>query len=280
MSGNEFESFVSSVDRTLRSTSIVRDRARTVCALLTQALSQEQFKLDCIERAMSTMNETLVTWRNPPIYRDQELDYRIRMIYWPPHYENNPHEHNTWTVTGVLHNRMDTIVYRWGERTEVRTLVVEKKFAGEPGHVGYIVPPCIHNVANPADSVSVSLHIFSGLGATVGEDASAEDFEPMGTIWYPSPRKGEIVKGIARRALIAHTEILAQIPGQRSLTLLDRIFDLGDVSVKLASVKAMSRIDIKHTARRLDALSTVSPEPARSKLQRLSTKLLSSTERS
>jgi predicted metal-dependent enzyme (double-stranded beta helix superfamily) len=270
---SSFNAFVTTIDEQVRSSRALRDRVLTVRAVLREALTEGRFVLDCVDRVTAAMAAHGPAWRDPPIHADPDLDYSVRMLYWPPGYRNNPHEHLSWTVTGVVHNRFEVHVYRWQGEPNASELVVDRVIAGGPGEVGYILPPCIHNFSNPTDALSVSLHVFSGLASAAGDETLDE--HPAGqTIWYPSPKKGEIMRGMRRRALLAHVAILARIGGERALHLLDETFRLGDRSVKLESVKAMSVIDPRLAGIRLRELAAISQEPARSELGRLSDRLL------
>lgn len=276
MTNSRFDTFINSVDHCLRSTSHEQMRVLALRSLLSLSLREEDFVLSCLDRAMSSMGPNTRSWHNPALHSDVELDYSIRIIYWPADYTNNPHQHNSWTVTGVLHNRINVTIYLPDKTTE-SGLRIEKSFACGRGEVGYIYSPCIHSITNPTNTSSVSLHIFSAILANAIPNDNLES-ESKQTIWYPSPLKGDIVKGIVRRALLTHIEILKHIHCPESLALLDKVFDLGDLPVKLASIKAMCRFDNKHAAHKLNEVSMFYSEPLRSELNALSDRIVQSTE--
>jgi hypothetical protein len=269
----DFVALVAAVGQRLQPELTQRDQVLAVRGLVSDALRVDGFVLDCVELVLDSMSDATVPWRNPPIFTDTEHNYSIRLVYWPPRYANNPHEHRSWTVTGNIHNRLDVLTYRWGVPGDIDTLQVEKTLITRAGEVGYILPPCIHSVVNASDSVAASFHVFSGLGESDGNDAGAEDFGSTQTIWYPSPRKGEILRGARSRALLTTLDILVRIPGARSLALLDRIFQLGDARVQLASVKAMSRFDVGLAAERLIGLSDSSTGDTRARFNQVGLRL-------
>jgi len=273
---NHFDSFINSVNDCLRSDAREHTRVLAVRQLLADALGQEDFILACLERVMDSMDPSVRTWNNPPLFSNVDLDYSIRMIYWPTNYSNNPHQHNSWTVTGVFHNELKVTIFVPDNSTE-SGLRNEKSFVCGRGEVGYIYSPCIHSITNPTDLPSVSLHIFSALQANALAQIW-EGNESKQTIWYPSPLKGEILKSGAQRALLAHIEILKciQLPG--SLTLLDGVFELGDLSVKLATIKALCGLDAERAARKLSTVSALYSEPLRSELKDLSQRVLAPTK--
>lgn len=277
MTNSRFDTFINSVNHCLRSASHEQMRVLALRSLLSLSLSEEDFVLSCLDRAMSSMSPNPRSWHNPALHSDVELDYSIRMIYWPPEYTNNPHQHNSWTVTGVLHNKINVTIYL-PDKTAESGLRIEKSFACGRGEVGYIYSPCIHSITNPANTPSVSLHIFSAFLANAIHNDNLDGGDSRQTIWYPSPLKGDIVKGIARRALTTHVEILKQIQRPESLALLDRAFDLGDLPVKLASIKAMCRFDNKHAAHKLNEVSMFYSEPLQSELIALSDRIVQSTK--
>jgi predicted metal-dependent enzyme (double-stranded beta helix superfamily) len=267
MEADRFEDFVAAVNQRLASEPGEEARVLAVRALLTKALADPEFVLSCLRRVTDLMEERPKSWPAAPVHANAELDYSVRMIYWPPRYANNPHQHRTWTVTGVFHNRLEVSIYRLDGARPVR----EKSFACGRSEVGYIFSPCVHSISNPTPAPSASLHIFS---AYLANAAGLEGDEGKHTVWFPSPRPGEINKGATRRALTTHIEILRGIPGAESLALLDRAFDLGDLTVKLHSIKAMCEMNFKHAAQKLERVSAYYPEPARSELRAIGERVM------
>ena len=129
----------------------------------------------------------------------------------------------------------------------------------------------IAQTLNPTDAPSASLHVFS---AYTADAAGLEGDEGQHTVWFPSPRTGEVNRGATRRALATHVEILKDMPCEESLALLDRAYDLGDLGVKLQSIKAMCGMDSGRAAQKLERVSAYYPEPARSELLAISERVM------
>jgi predicted metal-dependent enzyme (double-stranded beta helix superfamily) len=272
-----FDSFATAVENLIRTSTDERGCVLAVRAALTEALRSESFVLDCVDRVTSAIGAQGSAWRNIPIYTDRHLDYSIRVIYWPARYQNSPHEHLSWTVTGVVHNRFEVNLYRREGPPGASRLIIDRTILGAPGEVGYIIPPCIHSFANPTDSRSVSVHVFNGL-STHDEIGEKNDQTTSHAVWYSSPEKHAIIRGMRRHALLSHVEILSHMSSKRALRLLKETFRLGSAEVRFACVKAISTKDPRLAAVLLAELAAASEEPAQSDLARLSERLLAAIE--
>jgi hypothetical protein len=241
--------------------------ARRVRDWLRQALVSPRFAFDCIERVLATMGPAGTPWRNLTIHDDDEGGYNVRVFYWAPGFANRPHQHacdgQSWTVTGVLHNALTFVTYeeRGGQ------LVVDKRIESLGGDAGYIVTPCIHNVANETKSTSVSVHLFRGPKTASGRGYST---------WYggaPSPvidAEGPNAGSDHReRALSAFVSIAAKTDEARRLSILDRAFSLGSLPVKLAVAKALAPVSSSLAADKLEALAPLCPPHVARELERL-----------
>lgn len=199
--------------------------------LMQHALANPDFKLACVEQIVNSIENCgsdLNQWNAPPLFYHPNLHFSIRIIYWPGFYENNPHEHNTWSVTGILHNHL--IISTYTLLTNPKRLKKERIIKAKTGEIGYLIPGCIHNILNPGNDFSASLHIFNNI-------------EPYGikenAIWYPSPKKYDLRQGLVARALTIGTLIASSIKSKKSLILLDRIFQIAPTSIKLMAIQAM-----------------------------------------
>ena len=90
------------------------------------------------------------------IHREPDDLFTINMFYWPPGAASPPHEHRNWTVTGVVSNVIEVRTFT----AEGGKLVESRAFAGLPGQVGAVRPPCIHSVRNPSQGNAATLHVF------------------------------------------------------------------------------------------------------------------------
>lgn len=236
------------------------DRVYAARLRLQEALSCTEFITDCVSRVLASFATSPRPWKNPPLLERPGRGIQVRVIYWPPGYVNPPHEHRTWTLTGILHNRLQIRSLRH----KVGDVLMEHSFDGWRGATGYLLPPCIHTVRNPTERPSASLHVFS---YQPGSDATNVELdEAKGARWFQGSRRGEILKGAAKRALLTNVEILALLPRPQAVPLLEMIFSLGDVSIRLAAGKAMCRLDLELGLERLRALANGSPENDRERL--------------
>ena len=233
------ERLIEQVDLAHEEAASVEALARSVRAALQEHIATPGFALDCLERVLASpaLADPGPVWRNPPIHANKKLNYKFRVFFWSPGYINWPHQHNTWSVTGVLHNQSSILVYvaADGPRSDQGSFIVERQLVARAGEVGYLLPGCTHSVGNPGDSISATFHIFS--------DSPEEERRRNDTIWYPTPKAENKLKGRRFKTLRGSAEMLANIGGPRSTRLLNRIFEIGGPKVKLACIKAMTTID-------------------------------------
>src|SRR5258708_6296559 len=81
---------------------------------LKRSVSMDDFRLSCIEQMLNsiyTSNNEGKPWSAPDLIKNNELNYSVRVIFWPMFYENNPHQHKTWSVTGIFHNDLNIHTY-------------------------------------------------------------------------------------------------------------------------------------------------------------------------
>jgi len=107
------ERLIEQVDLAHQEAASVEALARSVRAALLEHIAIRGFALDCLERVLASpaLADPGPVWRNPPIHANKELNYKFRVFFWSPGYVNWPHQHNTWSVTGVLHNQSSILVY-------------------------------------------------------------------------------------------------------------------------------------------------------------------------
>ena len=262
---SELGHLVEEVDRAHATAGSIEELARSTRDAVSGRIRGREFLLDCVERivdsvaAASEENPTL-RGGGPDLHVNGPLRYRFKVFFWAPGFESAPHQHNTWGVTGVLHNRSSVVLYRnEGESDPLGArLVPERKFSAGAGEVGYLLPPCVHSVGNPGDSISATLHVFT--------DSAEEDQRQNDTVWYPKPGGKSPTKGPRYNALRGCAEILAHIDDARSMLLLERIFDLGGPYVKLVCAKAMAAIDPRSAAARGDHFRASLPDALRETL--------------
>jgi len=238
--------------------------ARAVRRLLQAQLATAAFPLDCIETALDKMSDSPdALWNNPPLWEDYECAFLIRVFFWTPGFANQPHRHDEWTVTGVLHNALTFHTYL----ETASGLVVDRRIEASAGDVGYISSPCTHNVSNDTQGISVSLHVFSGVHA-----AESDGGDVYGEAQVSLKRAERA------RALGAFVELARCLDGPRRLSVLERIFGLGDPPVKLASAKAIAPLDPELAALRLGELAGLCSASVADELNRFARRLSGSSE--
>jgi hypothetical protein len=160
----------------------------------------------------------------------------IRVFYWPPGYQNSPHLHRTWTVTGVLYNEI--VVETFKEATAVcDSLGPSVSIAAHAGNVGYLLPPCVHYLHNSSQLDSATMHVFS----TDDQYGSSAAEAPR---LLPVHEGAAAPMNIRRRALYVLSGMLARVREHAAVERLLRIFAMGDAAVKMQAIKAL----IKHDA--------------------------------
>jgi predicted metal-dependent enzyme (double-stranded beta helix superfamily) len=215
--------------------------AEEVRSRLRDALRDDQFVLDCVDAATSAMVPSLSAYDNPPIVVDDALDFSIRLIPWPARSRNRPHRHTFWTVTGVVWNELRFLTYAEPDSTD-GSLDVEREFCGRRGDVGFIQPPCVHQIVNQTASPSISVHIFSG-PKTISGDARKR-YERGHTIWFGEDGGADAPpSGGASGMVAALIALLDTIADARAVPLLERLLKVGDLPSRLECTKAISKRD-------------------------------------
>ena len=203
--------------------------------LLRDHLALDEFKLACVEetlRSIQCFSDLNNAWNAPHFFYHPSLHFSFRMICWPAFYENNPHQHKTWSVTGIIHNQLEINTYTL--LCENQRLRRDRTLSATSNDVGYLMPGCIHSVNNPSHELSASLHIFNNLDASNPEENA---------IWYPSPRKFNLANGLLERTLTVCLRIASHIRSERAFNLINQIYQLSPFSVKLMAIQAMYSID-------------------------------------
>jgi predicted metal-dependent enzyme (double-stranded beta helix superfamily) len=231
--------FLDELDQLIDVAADAKATVRPVRHSLIRALKDPGFGLACIERVLDGLDPGHFGWRYPKIHRDPAREYSVCVFHWPPGLSNAPHRHDMWTVTGVLHNRLRFTTFR--VEPSRAGLIPEKRIDAWSGEVGYICTPCVHNVENPSEAPSLSIHIFSHPRAA----SAAVDFVeyPMeGTIPQLHGPVSAALDGATREYVLAScAEMVGAHSHLRSLPLLDRILGLAQARAQLVAVKGHVR---------------------------------------
>lgn len=235
-----------SIDRKLSPADLVHEVRHHVG----EAIREDEFIVECVERTVAHSADCLE--RQAPyraLHAEDERHWKIALFLWEPGFYNSPHQHNTWSVSGVMCNEIEVKLYDVGGGP--RDLLPRRRFVAGRGESGYLIPPCIHALGNPHPGLSsVTLHVF---------DLSAEpEDRERDTIWfdddvnpldfYRDPRRP------AMRDLQSALVLLRSIRSTRTPELLERIFALGSLAVRVDAYKQMVRCAPGRAAAMGDAL--------------------------
>ena len=209
-----------------------------VRTLTAQALQEESLLLSCVRAVTASIERAGTRWSNPPLYVAEDRSVSIRIFYWPAGYGNDPHLHQAWTVTGVLHNEIVAETYRQTFLSDQTALGPSKIFVAHAGDTGFLLPPCVHRLYNPSKVDSATWHVFAA------EDRGTAVSDAPKDITHNGRAIGK-KSNIRDRALGVMCGMLAHMKAEGAVDLLSKIFVLGDSKVKLQAVKALAVHDVK-----------------------------------
>ncbi|WDE02276.1 hypothetical protein [Thalassomonas actiniarum] len=240
-----------------------QDKIPRIRTLMREALTGSEFVMSCIERALDHFEQAPDLKPQPPLLVSLDQQFAAHLIYWPPHHKNSPHMHSTWGVTGVFHNEMVFETYDNAGDLEHPELTVDNHIEAVKGETGYLLPSCIHNVANESDKPSASLHLF-------GTDDMQRPAECT-TVWFGDATRmpGEL----RPRAMAIFTDILLGISGEEAEALMTRVFALAGNKTKLRLVQGLSGRNIALSYRLSVALEQALEGSDRERLAAINNKL-------
>jgi len=216
-----------------------RQCALGVRRLTREALARDSFLVACVDRILSPLEAAPENWRNPPLQALADPAVLIRVFYWPPGRRNDPHLHDAWTVTGVLHNEIVVETYKETD-TALTPLagLTPTRFSAQAGDTGYLLPPCVHCLHNPSNTDTATFHVFS-MGEQHAKGAGGADMPR-----HPAPPVAPVAPELRRRALRVMAALLERVGGPSTVERWLRIFPLAGPAVKLQVVKALLPIDL------------------------------------
>jgi hypothetical protein len=240
-----------------------RDSVRAVQSAVGAGLATEEFSLDCIEleldAALGARQRPGAPANIRPFHGIPDRGIFFRLFYWPPGKDAPPHEHTSWTVTGVFHRALTVTTYDWETAVKERRLQPKNVFQAERGRVGHIYEPCIHRPSNPTDRLAVSLHIFNSndgpdLEARVGPiEGLATDMSPRR--WPTAPAAFERAVATWReRLLLMLADVLSRFRSPRAADLLVRLTERGTPLVQLVVATILETIDAPRAGKLLEEL--------------------------
>jgi len=98
------------------------------------------------------------------VYTSPEQGFFVQVFAWPPGCETPVHDHNTWGVMGVLHNRLQVTEYDLQPNQPPGHFALQEtaRFEAGPGSIVYLSMPNneIHHIANASEETSFSVHVY------------------------------------------------------------------------------------------------------------------------
>ena len=163
--------------------------------------------------------------------------FALRLFYWGPDQSVNPHEHDLWTVGGILLNEVEVSIYdNMGDATPVR------RYLGHEGDVGVLDPPTVHQLTNRTDELAVTIHLF---GNETGSNEAAPESDGAAPDGHRSkPTKIDLQndyrKGLRQRTESSIVAILAARPSEHSMKILRAVARIGSDKTKSAGNRGKS----------------------------------------
>ncbi|MBS0448640.1 MAG: hypothetical protein JSR59_22180 [Proteobacteria bacterium] len=234
----EFPALVERINACIDRGSTPAEVVRNVRAAISVAVESERFVDQCVERAIDNAERCVRDGSGyRPLHVDEGGHWRMVMFLWDPRSANEPHQHNTWSVSGVMLNCLDVALYARDAATGA--LQVQRRFIAQRGETGYLVPPCIHALGNPHASLpTVTLHVFC--------DSEEVEERARDTLWLGENDPRRLDRDPRVRACREVKAALLLLKGRAAppaAALLQRAFEIGDAGVRLEAYKQMVRVD-------------------------------------
>lgn len=147
-----------------------RPLVQSARALVEEALLDDEFLADCIDRELDLVASGTPRRGLVPFFTMPDLGIRLALGYWAPGHGAGAHEHTAWTVTAVCRNELEVLTYDRAESYRTRQLVPKNQFHATAGRVGFISEPCIHEPKNISSDWSLSFHMSSPLDGKPREE--------------------------------------------------------------------------------------------------------------
>jgi hypothetical protein len=234
---SEFDSYVDRMLDEVRAPGVSeREIASRVRELTEHALRRPPFVVECAERVISAVG-SMRGADVPPLWGTRSTPATLRIFYWPPGLQNEPHQHDAWGVTGVVFNEIivETFPATTPPLESPQRCEPSRSITARAGDVGYLIPPCVHRLRNETARTTITFHVFGAESET-----STVRHAPR-VVHERNVRRGVLLR---RRVLCAWCDVLAELSDARSVSLLERIVVLTpDPLTKLQAIKSLARHD-------------------------------------
>ena len=251
----KFAGLVNRINSAIVDHALVDDVVSGVRRAVTDVIADAGFVLECIERLVAHAEQHAVDGVYLPLHIEAAHCWCVKVFLWPPLFANTPHQHNTWSVSGILYNQLEVALYR--REGDQHAPQAWHRFLAQRGQTGYLKPPCIHALGNPDPAVpSVTLHVF--------QQSPTLQQRAYDTQWFDEQYDADHVNAALQigSELQAALLLLQSYPAAVAVPLLQRIAAVGDTKVQLAAFKQLVQHDLgaalacgERLARQLDALN-------------------------
>ncbi|MBJ9739618.1 hypothetical protein I5523_08180 [Acinetobacter oleivorans] len=226
------------INNTIKSSKDISELVSLVRETVAEAVVDQVFIRECVDYTLRNVDNFMITGNYSPLYVDSKNNWRMALFLWNPKSENEPHQHNTWSVSGVVHNQLEVKLFDKKDGNVIEKSVLH----AQEGQTGYLIPPCIHALRNPSEkNFTVTLHVFC--------DSELIEQRNYDTIWFGEndPRINPNPKSRVVRDLMSCLLLIGKLATAIQFPLLEKVFFLGNVSVKLAVYKRMVVLDLNNS---------------------------------
>lgn len=205
------------------------------------ALAEPSFLVECVRAELARPQNAAAVAGLVPFATSGDERLKLAFGFWAPHTGTGPHEHVEWTVTAVVHNRLDVTTYHYRAMADEGRLVRKNHFSAERGRAGQIHEPCIHAPENPTDVWSLTLHVLGP-----NEDGTLGERRPSLTTFEtpaPSPHEGERRWHEARALDQQHAvliDTLATLDHPEATALLEELASYAAAPTRRAARRALA----------------------------------------
>jgi hypothetical protein len=226
-----------------------RRNVRRLKRLVAESLADGDFVADCILRDIGSW----ARWERSgwvgakaPIGTLAALGISVELFSWESGAVAEPHEHTSWTVSGILHNWLQVDMFDWDLTVARRRLVPARTLSVRQTGVACVYDKCIHSPRNTSASTTTSLHVYHSddhpsLEREVGPICGLVSRQPR--MIDPSTQLPTAAPMRARdQAFDAHVEALRRLPGRTSLPVLEHLYRVGNATTRRRVTRALKEL--------------------------------------
>lgn len=217
-----------------------QDAVFSVRQAVAGALDEASFLVECVRAELSRAATSDPVAGLTPFAASSDRRMQLAFGYWAPQSGTGPHEHVEWTVTAVVHNRLDVTTYHYQAMAEEGRLVPKNHFSAQRGRAGQIHEPCIHAPENPTGAWSLSLHVLGpNEDGTLGQRRpSLTTFEAPAPSSHDGERRWHSARALDQQHAVL-VDVLATIEDPAAAALLEELASGGSPPIRYAARRAV-----------------------------------------